>query len=95
MSEPPSIQTWWTVKGPSPCGPVISMPRIASEWALASPASAAILIPPALPRPPISTWALIAHGKPTRSAAATASSTVSATSPSGTETPCLAKSCLP
>ena len=95
MSEPPSIQTWWTLNGPSPWGPVMSMPMIASAWARASSASAAILIPPALPRPPIRTWALIAQGNPTRPAAATASSTVAATSPLGTAMPCLANSCLP
>ena len=35
--------------------PRMSMPRIASECALASVSSLATLIPPALPRPPIAT----------------------------------------
>ena len=36
MSEPPSIQTWSTRKGPSPWGPTMSMPRIASACSRAS-----------------------------------------------------------
>ena len=57
--------------------------------------SFASLMPPALPRPPIWTWALITTGKPSSSAAFTASGTVVAGLPSGTGTPCFAKSCLP
>ena len=45
------------------------MPRIASACASASSASLATLIPPALPRPPIWTWALTTTGKPSSSAA--------------------------
>src|SRR5262249_54516845 len=40
----------------------MSIPMIASACARACSASAAILIPPALPRPPIRTWALIGEG---------------------------------
>ena len=47
----------------------MSMPRIALAWASASSASLASLMPPALPRPPIWTWALITTGKPSSSAA--------------------------
>ena len=50
------------VNGPSPRGPRMSIPRIASACSRASSASLATLIPPALPRPPIWTWALITHG---------------------------------
>src|SRR5919107_3550502 len=52
-------------------------------------------MPPALPRPPICTCALTTQGKPTSGPAATASSSVWAFLPSGTGTPCFAKSCLP
>ena len=45
------------------------MPRIASACASASSASLASLMPPALPRPPIWTWALTTTGKPSASAA--------------------------
>ena len=71
------------------------MPRIASALSRASSALAAILIPPAFPRPPIFTCALITAGKPTFSAAATASSTVRAGMPDGTGISWRAKSCFP
>ena len=38
------------------------MPRMASEWVRASSLLDAILIPPALPRLPMATWALTTHG---------------------------------
>src|SRR3954447_19035743 len=95
MSEPFSIQSSFTVNGPSPWGPVMSMPRIAPACSRASSSFWAILMPPALPRPPIFTCALMAQGKPTSLAAETASSTVLAGRPSGTGIPCRAKSCLP
>ena len=49
--------------------------------------SAASFTPPALPRPPVWTWAFTTTGRPSRSAAATASSGVKATSPVGTGSP--------
>ncbi len=53
-------------------------------------------MPPALPRPPTCTWALMTTGNwPIRSAAATASSTVSTASPFDTGMPNEAKNCLP
>src|SRR5918992_6252853 len=73
----------------------MSMPRIARACSSASARSPASLIPPALPRPPISTCALTTHGYPSSSAAATACSTVVAGTPLGTGTPWRANSCLP
>src|SRR5512133_4372811 len=73
----------------------MSMPRIASAAARASSSSWATLMPPAFPRPPIFTCALMTHGKPISLAAATASSTVRAWRPSGTGMSWRAKSCLP
>ena len=52
------------------------MPRIARACASASSASFASLMPPALPRPPIWTWALTTTGKPSSSAASRACSGV-------------------
>ena len=49
------------------------MPRIAFACSSASLRSLASLMPPALPRPPIWTWALMTTGKPSSSAASTAS----------------------
>ncbi len=54
------------------------MPRIAFACSSASSRSLASLMPPALPRPPICTWALITTGKPSSSAASTASRTEAA-----------------
>ena len=73
----------------------MSIPRIAPAFCSASARSPASLIPPALPRPPIRTWALITTGYASSSAASTASSTVAAGRPSGTGTPCARKSCFP
>src|SRR5919202_4777577 len=52
-------------------------------------------MPPSLPRPPICTCAFTTQGKPTASAASTASGSVLAGRPSGTGIPWRAKSCLP
>src|SRR3954462_14393672 len=52
MSEAFSIHSSWTV------WPRMSMPRIASACGRASSRSAASLMPPAFPRPPISTCRL-------------------------------------
>src|SRR5262245_4950622 len=89
MSEAASIHTSWTV------WPRMSMPRIACACSRASAEFLASLMPPALPRPPIWTCALTTHGKPTFSAAATASSTLVAASPDGTGMPWRANSCFP
>ena len=72
--------------------PLMSRPRIAVAFSAASSASAASLTPPALPRPPVLTWAFTTTAVPIPAAAAFASSGVSATSPGSTGTPCAAKS---
>src|SRR5919109_1584198 len=89
MSEARSIHSSCTVR------PRMSMPRIAPACASASPASLASLIPPALPRPPIWTWAFTTTGKPISSAACRASRGVRTRFPSGTGIPCFEKSCFP
>src|SRR5690625_3399240 len=66
----------------------MSMPRIALSYSFASSAFLASFTPPALPRPPILTWALTTVTPPSFSAAALASSGVSATIPASTGTPC-------
>ena len=81
ISDAPSIHTSCTVR------PLMSMPRIAAACSRACASSAAILIPPSLPRPPTWTCALTAQGKPIATAAATASSTLRAARPSGTGIP--------
>ncbi len=58
-------------------------------------ASAASLTPPALPRPPVSTWALTTTGPPSSSAAARASAGVVASLPSETGIPTRRNSSLP
>ena len=68
------------------------MPRIRSACWRASAGSAASWMPPALPRPPICTWALTTTVPPTSAAAASASSGDQATLPRGTATPYLANS---
>src|SRR3954452_24030272 len=73
----------------------MSIPRIAVAFSWASARSFASLMPPAFPRPPIWTWALITTGYPSSSAASTASGTVLAGRPSGTGTPCFWNSCFP
>ena len=52
-------------------------------------------MPPALPRPPTCTCALTTTGQPIRSAAATASSALKATSPGDVGSPNEAKNSLP
>ena len=71
----------------------MSMPRICAATASASSALPASFTPPALPRPPIRTWALMTTLPPggpsarNRSAAARASATVWATAQAGTGRP--------
>ena len=72
--------------------PLMSMPRMAPATSPASSTDPASFTPPALPRPPTRTWALMTTLSPpararNRSAAARASSTVWATSHSGTGSP--------
>ncbi len=89
MSDARSIQTrraTW---------PLMSIPRIVRAWAPASSGVAGPWIPPALPRPPVSTWAFTITGPPSRSAASRASSGVSTIWPSETGMPNRLKSCLP
>src|SRR5450830_2051512 len=69
------------------------MPMMALAWVLASSGVAASLMPPALPRLPVGTWALTTTG-PIRAATSTASSGVFASPPLGTAMPCLARSGL-
>src|ERR1700741_4551136 len=69
MSDACSIHTTLTT------WPLMSMPRMFPACVRTSSALLASLMPPALPRPPTCTWALTTTGYPTRSAAATASST--------------------
>src|SRR4051794_15944191 len=70
----------------------MSIPRMARACSSASSALRAPLTPPALPRPPVLTWALTTVtpplAVPMRSAAARASSGVVATAPASTGTPC-------
>src|SRR5438445_11553683 len=78
-----------------PTWPLMSMPRMFPAWVRTSVASLASWMPPAFPRPPTWTWALTTTGYPALSAAATASSTVSATPPADTGMSKRAKYCLP
>ena len=68
MSDARSIQSLRTT------WPRMSSPRISRAFSSASSGVAASLIPPALPRPPVSTCALTTTGPPSSSAAARASS---------------------
>ena len=65
--------------------------QISSAYWRASSSFVAILMPPAFPRPPTCTCALIAAGKPMSATASTTSSTVVARRDSGTGTPASAK----
>ncbi len=67
------------------CSPIV-MPRMLPAAALAAAASAASLMPPALPRLPVGTCALTTHG-PILRAAVSASSGVRASAPSGVAMP--------
>src|SRR4051812_7029405 len=70
----------------------MSSPRISRARSSASSGLAASLTPPALPRPPVSTWAFTTTvPPPSFSAAVRASSGVWTTSPTVVPTPCLAK----
>src|SRR6478609_9429440 len=86
MSLASVISTWLTV------WPLMSMPRMSAAFSAASSGLVVNFTPPALPRPPVFTWALTMTLPPMLSAAARASSTVSATTPGSTGMPCLAKS---
>ncbi len=89
MSDARSIHTRFVT------WPLMFRPRMSCACASAASASAAYFTPPALPRPPVYTWAFTITGAPIRSAAARASSGVSAISPSETGIPNRLKSCLP
>src|SRR5262245_35437581 len=73
----------------------MSSPRISPARASASSGVAASLMPPALPRPPVSTCALTTTGPPSSSAAARASAAVVASLPSDTGIPKRRNSSLP
>jgi hypothetical protein len=76
--------------GDQPCGfwgETSRLPRMLSAAWAASSGVLASLMPPALPRPPISTCALTTTGVPSRSATAFASAGVRTTSPCGVGTP--------
>ena len=60
---------------------------MAEAWSRTASRSAASFTPPALPRPPVWTWALTTTGSPSPEAAATASVVEKATSPEGTGSP--------
>ncbi len=70
------------------------MPMMRAACSRASAGSLASWMPPALPRPPICTWALTTTVPPSSAATASASSGFQATLPRGTATPCLANSSL-
>src|SRR3954453_2580600 len=72
----------------------MSMPRIAAALSAASSGVSANFTPPALPRPPVLTWAFTTTAVPSVWAAARASAAVDATTPGSTGTPCAAKSSL-
>jgi hypothetical protein len=61
--------------------------RISPARSRTSASVRASLTPPALPRPPTRTWALITTGSPISAAARTASSGLAATLPEGTGMP--------
>src|SRR3954465_4340290 len=89
MSDACSIQSLRTT------WPLMSRPRMSWAFDSASAGSSASLTPPALPRPPVRTWALTTTGPPSSSAAARASSGVVASRPSETGIPNCLKSCFP
>ena len=80
----PELATTW---------PLMSSPMMFLACSSASCGSAASLTPPALPRPPVSTWALTTTGPPSTSAACRASPGVVARRPSQTGIPKRRKSC--
>ena len=85
MSAPAATMTRCTM------WPLMSRPRIAFAASSASAGVLATLTPPALPRPPVFTCALTTVTPPSFSAAARASSGVSATIPASTGTPYFSK----
>ncbi len=76
ISAAGTTSTLWTVR------PLIVMPRIWAARSAASEGFRASLTPPALPRPPAWTCALMTTVPPIRRATASASVGVEATSPS-------------
>src|SRR6266498_1750011 len=81
MSEAFSIQSLRTT------WPRMSSPRMSRAFCSASAGSSASFTPPALPRPPVRTWALTTTGPPSDDAAARASSGETARRPSETGMP--------
>src|SRR4051795_4629180 len=73
----------------------MSSPRIPRAFSSASAGLSASFTPPALPRPPVSTWAFTTTGPPIDDAAARASSGETARRPSETGIPTRLKSSLP
>ena len=68
--------------------PLMSMPRIAAAFSRASSGVLASFTPPALPRPPVFTWALTTTAVPSSAAAAAAAASASSTvRPGSTGTP--------
>ncbi len=72
----------------------MSMPRIAAAFSAASSGVSASLTPPALPRPPVFTWALTTTWAPILRAASRAASAVVQTSPGVPGIPCALNRCL-
>src|SRR4051794_473410 len=89
MSDADSTQSFRTT-----C-PRMSRPRIPRAFSSASAGLSASFTPPALPRPPVSTWAFTTTGPPIEEAAARASSGETARRPSETGIPTRLKSSLP
>src|SRR5688500_12363242 len=71
--------------------PLMSRPRMALAFSSVSSGVEASFTPPALPRPPVLTWALTTTGWPNFAAMAWASAGLVATSPGSTGTPWAAK----
>ncbi len=69
----------------------MSMPRIAAALSRASSGVLASFTPPALPRPPVFTWALTTTAVPSSLATAAADSASSTVRPGNTGTPWAAK----
>jgi hypothetical protein len=84
MSDASVINTRWTV------WPLMSIPRMAAAFSWVSSGEVASFTPPALPRPPVFTWAFTTTVPPSSRAAAAASSGVSTVRPGNTGTPCAA-----
>ncbi len=85
MSAAGTTSTFWTVS------PLMLIPMILLACSFASAGVAASLTPPALPRPPVWTWAFTTTARPSFRAMASASSGVAATPPSNIGTPAFIK----